>query len=270
MRFPEDGDYVFPGGLAPLEVRGRVGTHVEPNVWLRHASTAGARRRPVRDVHEPVGLERGDDLRVERRRLASRAATSRSVRARALPERALEARLLAQRLVAAAARRARCGERAARRSAGLARGTRCRRDPSAPGRPPARSDGRCAPAIRCTFVSAGRTASPKANAADRSGGVRPDAGQLGQVVRPTVARRRRGAARCRLSRAPVVAEPLPLADHVGGRGCGERLERRPALEPGQVPRHDPAHLRLLQHHLRDEDRVRVARLPPRQVRARSS
>jgi GNAT superfamily N-acetyltransferase len=36
MRFPEDGDYVVPGMLAPLLVRAGVGVHVEPNVWLRH------------------------------------------------------------------------------------------------------------------------------------------------------------------------------------------------------------------------------------------
>ena len=36
MRFPEDGTYVFPGALAPLEVRDGVGRHVEPNVWVRH------------------------------------------------------------------------------------------------------------------------------------------------------------------------------------------------------------------------------------------
>jgi GNAT superfamily N-acetyltransferase len=36
MRFPEDGTYVFPGALAPLEVRGGIGRHVEPNVWVRH------------------------------------------------------------------------------------------------------------------------------------------------------------------------------------------------------------------------------------------
>jgi GNAT superfamily N-acetyltransferase len=36
MRFPEDGDYVFPGALAPLYVRAGVGRHVEPNVWVRH------------------------------------------------------------------------------------------------------------------------------------------------------------------------------------------------------------------------------------------
>jgi hypothetical protein len=28
--------YVFPGGLAPLEVRGGLGRHVEPNVWMLH------------------------------------------------------------------------------------------------------------------------------------------------------------------------------------------------------------------------------------------
>ena len=37
MRFPEDGSYVVPGMLAPLEVRGGVGVHVEPNVWMRHS-----------------------------------------------------------------------------------------------------------------------------------------------------------------------------------------------------------------------------------------
>jgi GNAT superfamily N-acetyltransferase len=36
MRFPEDGTYLFPGALAPLEVRAGVGRHVEPNVWIRH------------------------------------------------------------------------------------------------------------------------------------------------------------------------------------------------------------------------------------------
>jgi GNAT superfamily N-acetyltransferase len=34
---PEDGTYVVPEMLAPLEVRDGVGTHVEPNVWLRHS-----------------------------------------------------------------------------------------------------------------------------------------------------------------------------------------------------------------------------------------
>ena len=37
MRFPEDGTYVVPGMLAVLEVRNGVGTHVEPNVWMRHS-----------------------------------------------------------------------------------------------------------------------------------------------------------------------------------------------------------------------------------------
>ncbi len=37
MRFPADGEYIFPGGLATLIVRDGVGTHVEPNVWLLHS-----------------------------------------------------------------------------------------------------------------------------------------------------------------------------------------------------------------------------------------
>jgi GNAT superfamily N-acetyltransferase len=36
MRFPEDGEYVFAGCLAPLTVRDGIGTHVEPNVWMLH------------------------------------------------------------------------------------------------------------------------------------------------------------------------------------------------------------------------------------------
>jgi hypothetical protein len=37
MRFPEDGAYVFPGGLAPLTVEDGKGRYWEPNVWMRHA-----------------------------------------------------------------------------------------------------------------------------------------------------------------------------------------------------------------------------------------
>jgi GNAT superfamily N-acetyltransferase len=36
IAFPDDGSYVVPGMLAPLEVRGGIGRHVEPNVWVRH------------------------------------------------------------------------------------------------------------------------------------------------------------------------------------------------------------------------------------------
>ena len=40
MRFPADGEYVFPGGLAPLVIQAGVGVHVEPNVWILHRSTS--------------------------------------------------------------------------------------------------------------------------------------------------------------------------------------------------------------------------------------
>ena len=48
------------------------------------------------------------------------------------------------------------------------------------------------------------------------------------------------------------------------RRAGQRLRRREAREEALVVRHDPLRLRLLEHHLRDEDRPRVAREAPRQ------
>lgn len=36
MWFPEPGEYVFPGGLAPLEVTDAIGSYWEPNVWMLH------------------------------------------------------------------------------------------------------------------------------------------------------------------------------------------------------------------------------------------
>jgi hypothetical protein len=36
MQFPEDGEYTFPGGLAPLTVDGDTGRYWEPNVWMQH------------------------------------------------------------------------------------------------------------------------------------------------------------------------------------------------------------------------------------------
>ena len=36
MVFPEDGEYVFPRGLAPLTIENGRGTYWEPNVWTLH------------------------------------------------------------------------------------------------------------------------------------------------------------------------------------------------------------------------------------------
>ena len=105
---------------------------------------------------------------------------------------------------------------------------------------------------------------PEREACDRVRRVAADAGQLGQIVRPAVRRDLlRGAVE--VERAPVVAEPLPLADHVRRRSGGERVHRRPALEPALPARHDAVDLRLLRHHLGDEDRVRIAGPPPGQI-----
>ena len=36
LAFPEDGDYVVPGALAPVRFTNGRGIYVEPNVWMRH------------------------------------------------------------------------------------------------------------------------------------------------------------------------------------------------------------------------------------------
>lgn len=36
LQFPEDGEYIVTGMLAPLSIRDGAGRHIEPNVWLRH------------------------------------------------------------------------------------------------------------------------------------------------------------------------------------------------------------------------------------------
>ena len=67
--------------------------------------------------------------------------------------------------------------------------------------------------------------------------------------------------------ARVVAETFPLADYFGARSGSERLHRGPALQPGEIAGDYTVDLRLLEHHLGDEDRVGIARLPPRKVAA---
>jgi hypothetical protein len=42
MTFPEDGQYVFPAGLAPLMVSGGEGDYWEPNVWMQHDAADGS------------------------------------------------------------------------------------------------------------------------------------------------------------------------------------------------------------------------------------
>jgi hypothetical protein len=40
MHFPEDGAYVVPGALVPVQFANGRGTYVEPNVWMRHPVAA--------------------------------------------------------------------------------------------------------------------------------------------------------------------------------------------------------------------------------------
>ena len=98
--------------------------------------------------------------------------------------------------------------------------------------------------------------------ADRRRRVRPNAGQLRQVVRPAVLGDRPGR-RVQRDRAAVVTEPLPRDDHIRRGGGGQRLDVGPALEPGEPARDHAVDLRLLKHHLGNENGVWIRRLAAR-------
>ena len=180
-----------------------------------------------------------------------------------LPEGALEPRLLAQRLVPSPPRRAGGRERAvaATRDAGDA--DRCPeieerlRTGAVEARPGALLN---PPDVRVDR----QHVAPEGEIADGGGGVRTDAGELGEVVRPAVNGHLPGGT-VQIDGAAVVAEPLPLDDHVRRGRARERLDARPALEPGLPARDHAVDLRLLQHDLRDEDRIGIVRPPPGQI-----
>ena len=72
---------------------------------------------------------------------------------------------------------------------------------------------------------------------------------------------------CRQPQVPaaaVVAETLPLPQHVGERRGRERLDRRESRHEPFPPLRCAGRLRLLRHRLRDEDRVRIGRPAERQ------
>ena len=52
LEFPDEGQYVFPGGLAPLTVAGGDGEYWEPNVWVLHDASSHviAARSPQADA----------------------------------------------------------------------------------------------------------------------------------------------------------------------------------------------------------------------------
>lgn len=103
----------------------------------------------------------------------------------------------------------------------------------------------------------------------RAGGVGTDALERTQrlfIIRQCAIEPRHGLAGNRLqaTRPDVVAERIPRADHVGFGRRRKGLERWIAVEPLAVLGQNAVHLRLLQHHFRDKDVVRVAGLAPGQ------
>ncbi len=109
-------------------------------------------------------------------------------------------------------------------------------------------------------------------APDRAGGVRADAlegeqrgfvgGQLAAVTLDRLA-----CDRMKPARPDVVAERPPRVRDVALVRGRERRERRVAIQPLVVLGQHAVHLRLLQHHFRDEDVVRIAGAAPGQIPA---
>ena len=88
---------------------------------------------------------------------------------------------------------------------------------------------------RSTFTSTGSTSSPNAKQRIAAAVYGPTPGSSVRSSGQPVGRHAlRGAVE--VQRAPVVAEPLPLPDHVGGSRRRERVDGRPALQPGLVAR----------------------------------
>ena len=108
------------------------------------------------------------------------------------------------------------------------------------------------------------TSAPSAWRADCGRGVAPDAGERGEVFRPTVARHDLGGLP-QSPGAPRVAEPPPCRDHCADPGGGRRLGgREPADELGPRVEH-AADLGLLEHDLAHQHRPAVAGRAPRQI-----
>src|SRR6266704_338530 len=68
-----------------------------------------------------------------------------------------------------------------------------------------------------------------------------------------------------VTRPRVIAQAAPQREHVVELRPGERFHVRETREEALVVRNDRRDLGLLQHHFREPDAIRIARLLPRQV-----
>lgn len=215
---------------------------------------------PAVDTHEAIARERGDRRPVEPLEGTRPFRQDPQGAGPALAERSLEGPLLAARLEPRAARRAGRRQRAlhAAGNAGEAHGGTEIHERSGA----LRAEIGGASLEHATDVRVDRQdGQPEGESRDRICRIPADAGKIGEIVRPP----RCGDTPGRVVEAhgaAVVAESLPLADHVAKWCVRQGARSRPALEPRLVPRNDPRDLGLLEHDLRDQDRVRIIGAPP--------
>ena len=252
-------DRVGPNSAAALDFSGPIASS-SGNSRARPAARRDQRRRsPVR-LRWSAATASASSSSTGR----GASATSRSVAGAALAERALEGTLFALRVRSGGPRdghSASSGQ--ARRSAARGRGRPWRRGPQ-------RRCAACGPrarpvraGTRRTFASTGGTpvAKAKARPPPRCRARRP-AARSGRRASRRAATRAPPAAG---ERAAVVAEPLHARSTSRG-AAGERPAVGKRRASARSTEH-PLGLGLLQHHLGDEERVRVAGPPPRQVAA---
>ena len=105
---------------------------------------------------------------------------------------------------------------------------------------------------------------------DRTRRVRADSRKGEQIFesvrkRPIVVFDNERCGGMQIAGTPRVAEPLPKPQNLAQRRCSALSRCRKGIEKGDPLRNDSFDLRLLQHHLGDQDAPRVTLVTPRQV-----
>jgi hypothetical protein len=79
LELPQPGEYVFPGGLAPLAVAAGMGRYWEPNVWMLHPEERPRGPAPAAAAEPVIDSQPGALRHLAARNMGYRSASPRSV-----------------------------------------------------------------------------------------------------------------------------------------------------------------------------------------------
>ena len=68
-----------------------------------------------------------------------------------------------------------------------------------------------------------------------------------------------------ISGSLIIPKPLPFMQHSALRCFGQSINRGESVEPEPITLQNCCDLGLLEHKLRNQDSIRISRLPPRQI-----